>query len=105
MSDAPTNCAVSTGSVPSLTSPREELVAYLLSLKAGERVVETSRSALWNRQGTVYINEAGSVCVLWDKHPREEGQMGTTVTGGARRLSDIPNKKDEARAAQPTNHD
>lgn len=60
---------------------------YILSLKVGERVVETGRSALLGRFGTVYLSTScGTPCIRWDKLEGEEGQMGTTVTGGARRL-------------------
>ena len=71
----------------------QELIDYLRSLKPGERVRETSRSAIYNREGDVYLNERGDICVLWDEYPGEGGRMGTTVTGGARRVSDLANDK------------
>lgn len=63
---------------------------YLNTLKEGERVIETSRSAFWNRHGTVYIKSEpeGGVCVLWDPDEGETARMGTSVTWGTRRLSD-----------------
>lgn len=61
-----------------------EMREYLLALKEGERVIETSMGALHGRKGVVYFNSEGSICVKWDLG---DGQyMGTTVTGGARRL-------------------
>ena len=63
------------------------LTEYLNGLKPGERVVETGRSCLQGREGTVYLGRLGEVCVLWDKKPGESGQMGTSVTGGSRRVS------------------
>ena len=62
---------------------------YIKSLKPGERVVETGRSCLQGREGTVYHSERGDVCIMWDKKPGESGQMGTSVTGGTRRVSEV----------------
>lgn len=67
----------------------QELIDYLNSLQDGERVRETSRSALYGREGVVYRNESGLVCVRWDEHFDEAGQLSTTVTGGTRRVSDM----------------
>jgi len=67
----------------------EQLITYLNGLLPGERVIETGRSGLQGRQGTVYVSKEGHTCVMWDVKPGEEGQMGTTVTGGARRVKDI----------------
>lgn len=69
----------------------EEVRAYLLGLKPGERVIETTRSCMYRKQGTVYISERGSskdhVYVRWD--PDEDGGvMSTSVTWGTRRLCD-----------------
>ncbi len=62
---------------------------YLRSLAAGEIVVETETSALHRCQGVVYFNpdHPGSPCVKWET---DQGPMGTSVTGGARRLDDLP---------------
>lgn len=62
---------------------------YLLGLKAGELVVETEASALHRCQGVVYFNpdHPGSPCVKWET---SNGPMGTSVTGGARRIDDLP---------------
>lgn len=67
------------------------LVEYLQSLKDGERVQETTPSAFYGMHGDVYRNKEGSVCVLWDAFPNETGRTGTSVTGGTRRVSDLPN--------------
>lgn len=67
------------------------LVEYLKALKPGERVVETGRSCLQGREGTVYLGKQGEVCVLWDKKRGEDGQMGTSVTGGTRRVTEAQN--------------
>lgn len=67
----------------------DEINAYLRSLKPGERVIETAASALWLQRGTVYLNTTGDICVMWDKDSDDVGQMGTSVTGGTRRLSDV----------------
>lgn len=66
-----------------------EVTAYLDGLKPDERVMECGVSCLTGREGTVYLSEnGGGLCILWDKHEGEEGQMGTSVTWGARRLCD-----------------
>jgi len=41
--------------------------------------------------GTVYIskNNGGGLCVLWDKQFGQDGQMGTSVTWGTRRIEDV----------------
>lgn len=77
------------------------LNAYLGKLQPGERVVETGKSCLYQREGTVYISSSGGgLCVLWDKKADEEGQMGTSVTYGARRLNEthlkFEKKEDDA---------
>lgn len=65
---------------------------YLLSLKDGERVIETEKTCFYGRCGTVYHNAEGSVCVMWDKQQGEDGHMGTSVTGGSRRVSQVINR-------------
>ena len=68
----------------------EENMAYLRSLKPGERVQECERSnCMFGTKGTVYINDRGERCVLWDKIFGKNSQMGTSVTHGTRRIEDI----------------
>lgn len=67
---------------------------YILGLKDGERVIETSKSCLYGRCGTVYHSEDGYTCIMWDKIRGEDGHMGTSVTGGARRVSEVLNRVD-----------
>lgn len=62
----------------------DELRAYIAGLRDGERVIETSRSALWNKKGTIYHNSDGYCCVMWDGPEK----MGTGVTGGTRRIEE-----------------
>lgn len=71
----------------------DALVTYLKGLQPGERVIETERSCLFGQEGTVYHNKDGGICVLWDKKPGEDGQMGTSVTGGSRRVSEVQTKE------------
>lgn len=63
---------------------------YILGFKDGERVIETSRSALQGQQGTIYHSKDGMTCIMWDDDPNRtpRGKMGTTFTGGARRLNE-----------------
>lgn len=70
-------------------SSDQETVAYLKGLKVGERVIETGNCAFKGRKGTVYHSETSGICVMWDKLSGESGQMGTSVTYGTRRISDI----------------
>jgi len=72
---------------------KEEVRDYILALQPGERVEETGQSGLKGHRGTIYINDKKDVCVRWDPFPGETGQMGSTVTWGTRRLSDIPNSR------------
>ncbi len=61
-------------------------VEYLLSLQVGERVVETGHNAYFGAVGTIYESSRGKEagpCVRW-----EDG-MGTSVTHGTRRISDV----------------
>ncbi len=81
--------------VPSNNPPRTDadhavLMDYLRGLKPGERVQETDRtSCLRDRKGTIYLSASGGQCVMWDRLPGERGQMGTSVTGGTRRVDDL----------------
>ncbi len=64
-----------------------EVSAYLRSLKAGEEVVETGASCMTGIKGVVYESTSGGgTCVRWNTSP----QLGTGVTHGTRRLSDVP---------------
>lgn len=64
----------------------EQVVAYLRSLKPGERVIETGQCGYYGMLGVVYVSEnegtKGSICVRWDN------KMGTSATWGTRRLED-----------------
>ncbi len=71
---------------PQLTD--DEVRVYLLNLKDGESVIETSMIAMFGRTGVVYHNAAGHVCVLWNKQDNETRQMGTIAAWGTRRLKD-----------------
>ena len=70
----------------------DELRKYLNGLEVDERVIETGQSCMTGRTGTVYISEnegtKGSKCVKWDAPAGETGRMGTSVTGGTRRIAD-----------------
>ncbi len=65
-----------------------ELREYIDSMKDDERVIETGRSTLQGRQGTIYHNADGVTCIMWDENPNDipPGKMGTSFTGGARRI-------------------
>ena len=72
----------------------EEIREYLNSLEVDERVIETGQSCMTGRKGTVYISQNpgktfGSKCVMWDALPGDTGKMGTAVTWGTRRISDV----------------
>jgi len=69
---------------------QEQLIAFIKSLKPGDRMIETEKSScLYGRKGTVYISKSnGGTCILWDKMPGEDGQMGTSVTHGARLVNE-----------------
>lgn len=74
---------------PPLTTTGEKLRAYILGLQPGERVIELGESGMKGRQGTVYVShDRGDVCVLWDRLDGEDGQLGTSATGGTRRLTE-----------------
>ena len=75
------------GSALSGTGP--EVLDYLHTLKPGERVIETGQSCMTGVQGVVYESTTGGgTCVRWEL---PEGKMGTSVTWGTRRLTDLPN--------------
>ena len=62
---------------------------YADTLKEGERVIEAGRSGMFSKTGTIYLCKKGNQCIMWDKEEYESGQMGTGVTFGARRISDV----------------
>ena len=81
----------------------DEVKEYLKALQEGERVIECGKSGLTGRLGTVYISKKdgptkGAVCVRWDKALGEEGQMGSSVTGGTRRIVDAGSFREYALA-------
>ncbi len=71
-----------------LTGTGPDVLAYLKSLKPGEEVIETGESAMKGVKGVVYTSVTHhDTCVRWDL---PEGKMGTSVTWGTRRLTDLP---------------
>lgn len=71
----------------------DEEIAYLNSLKPGTRVIEAGNNCNNGMWGVVYRSEgegqtSGSLCVMW-----ADG-MGTSVTHGTRRLSDVLSKEE-----------
>lgn len=68
-------------------------VAYLRGLKPGEEVEECGDCCMKGLRGVVYLNDSGSLCVLWTlgrNWGRDAGKtMGTSVTHGTRRVSDL----------------
>ena len=79
----PTTCC------PSLDCPHDELVAYIRSMRGGERVREMERSAMYGLKGTVEIHD-DDVCIRWDhaEYADGAGVMVTSFTGGARIIQD-----------------
>jgi len=68
---------------------KEELQTYLMGLKVGEKVAETELcNSRFGCIGEVYISEGGLIRVLWHLPNCRVSQMGTSVTGGTRRLED-----------------
>jgi len=68
----------------------DEVQTYLKNLKEGERVIEAGKCCMTGCLGTVYISKnGGGLCVLWDKQFGQDGQMGTSVTWGTRRIEDV----------------
>lgn len=61
---------------------REAELAYFETLKEGDEVIETGESGMKGKRGTVYQSDNG-LCIMW------EGDLGTSVTHGTRRVSDI----------------
>jgi hypothetical protein len=69
---------------PPLDCSNEVLVAYIRSMKGGERVIEMGGSAMKGETGTVEINPVGGICIRWDTEFKEGSGMVTSFTGGAR---------------------
>ena len=72
---------------PPLDCLHEELVAYIKSMKGGERVMEMGVSCMQGQTGTVEIRDSG-VCIRWDTVFDEGSGMVTSFTGGARIIKD-----------------
>lgn len=74
---------------PSLDCSREELVAYIKSMKGGERVMEMGESGMKGMKGTVEIKD-DQILIRWDRHEYADGAgvMVSTFTGGARIIQD-----------------
>lgn len=70
---------------PPLDCSHEELVAYILAMKGGERVQEMGCSCMIGMKGTVEIKN-GSPHIRWDHHEYIDGNgvMVTSFTAGAR---------------------
>jgi len=70
---------------PPLDCSHEELVAYIRSMKGGERVMEMGGSGMAGMKGTVEIRD-NDVLIRWDhaKYADTAGVMVTSFTGGAR---------------------
>lgn len=86
---------------PPLNCPHEVLRGYILSMKDGERVREMGKSALTGLEGTIYHNAEGVTCIMWDREPGDEGQMGTSFTGGARRINPTPEQSSPVQSDTP----
>lgn len=76
----------------------EEFCKYVDGLQPGERVIETGQCGMRGHTGHVYVSNNpgpafGTKCVSWDPWPGETGRMGTAVTRGTRRISDVPDFK------------
>lgn len=73
------------------TSP--ENLAYISALKVGERVIEMDESCMKGILGTVYESADRGTCVMWELPTTKwdkATKMGTSVTWGTRRVSDLP---------------
>jgi len=75
---------------PPLDIPTEELVAYIKTMQDGERVKEFGATAMYGSSGTIYHNDDGVTCIMWDDIPGMTGKMGTSFTAGARRIPTSP---------------
>jgi len=79
--------------IPEITPPldcsHEDLVAYIRSMKGGERVQEMGSSCMTGQKGTVEIKN-GDVLIRWDRREYADGAgvMVTSFTGGARIIPD-----------------
>lgn len=71
-----------------LTGIGNDVLDYLKGLKVGEEVIEAGQSGMFGKRGTVYESkDGGGTCVKWDMG--KGSWMGTTVTWGTRRISDV----------------
>lgn len=67
-------------------------LAYISALKPGEEVIECGNSCMKGIMGTVYRNDAGVLCVMWDMPTTKWDKackMGTSITWGTRRTVDL----------------
>jgi hypothetical protein len=80
-----------TGAYVKYTDQPTPLQVYLRGFVKGTRVVETEKSnCMYSRKGDVYIKEDGCICVMWDNIESDGiGQMGTSITAGTRRLTEV----------------
>ena len=62
-------------------------MAYIRSMKGGERVMEMGESGMKGETGTVEIRDSG-VCIRWATKFEQPGTMVTSFTGGARIIQD-----------------
>ena len=87
---------------PLLDCTNDELVAYIRSMKGGERVIEMGGSAMTGMKGTVEIKD-GTVCIRWDhaEYADCSGVMVTSFTGGARIIKD--NVKEQTNPSENEN--
>lgn len=69
-----------------------DVLVYLNKLEVGERVIEAGQSCMLGIYGTIYLSKSDDVkCVRWEL---PEGSMGTTITWGTRRVTDVDITKD-----------
>ena len=61
---------------------------YLNNLQVGDEVIEAGQSCMTGARGVVYrsVSPPYGLCVMWE-YP--DGKMGTSVTHGTRRLTDV----------------
>jgi hypothetical protein len=71
-----------------LSETGPEVLAYIKGLKVGEEVIETTQSSMFGKTGVVYESTSSEgTCVKWDL--KDGTYMGTSVTWGTRRISDV----------------
>ena len=71
-----------------LSGTDEATRLYLCGLKVGEEVIEVARSCMFGKRGVVYVSkDSGGLCARWDLG--DGTYMGTSLTGGTRRVTDV----------------